>query len=100
MGAKDGGGTTIGILKGESIDDANPYVDIPIATGLGHGRNLIIINTARALIAVSGRYGTLSEIAFALQSGKPVFGLGSWEIDGVIQCATPEEAVKKALEVD
>ncbi len=100
MGAREAGGTTIGILKGQSVDDANPYVDIPIATGLGHGRNLIIINTARALIAVAGRYGTLSEIAFALQSGKPVFGLGTWEIEGVVQCSSPEEAVKKALEVE
>jgi uncharacterized protein (TIGR00725 family) len=96
-GAREAGGTTIGILKGESIADANPYVDIPVATGLGHGRNLIIINTACALIAVSGRYGTLSEIAFAIQSGKPVFGLGTWDIEGVIKCDSPEEAVGKAL---
>ncbi|UCE65495.1 MAG: TIGR00725 family protein [Candidatus Zixiibacteriota bacterium] len=97
-GAREAGGTTIGILKGRSIEDANPYVDIPVATGLGHGRNLVIINTARALIAISGRYGTLSEIAFAIQSGKPVFGLGTWDIEGVIKCDSPEEAVKKALE--
>jgi uncharacterized protein (TIGR00725 family) len=98
-GAQEAGGTTIGILKGQSITDANPYVDIPIATGLGHGRNLIIINTAHALIAVSGRYGTLSEIAFAIQSGKPVFGLGTWDIEGVIKCSIPDEAVKMALDV-
>jgi uncharacterized protein (TIGR00725 family) len=98
-GAQEAGGTTIGILPGQSITDANPYVDIPIATGLGHGRNLIIINTAHALIAVSGRYGTLSEIAFAIQSGKPVFGLGTWDIEGVIKCSIPDEAVKMALDV-
>ena len=96
-GAKNAGGTTIGILPGSYIGDANPYVDIPVATGLGHGRNLIIINTARAVIAISGRYGTLSEIGFALQSGKPVFGLGTWDIDGVTACATAREAVTKAL---
>ena len=97
-GAKEAGGTTIGILPGLNVDDANPYVDIPVATGLGHGRNLIIINTAQAMIAISGRYGTLSEIGFALQSGKPVYGLGTWDIDGVVACASPEEAVNKALD--
>lgn len=96
-GAREAGGTTIGILKGQSIADANPYVDIPVATGLGHGRNLVIINTACALIAISGRYGTLSEIAFAIQSGKPVFGLGTWDIDGVVECEDPKEAVERAL---
>ncbi len=97
-GAKEAGGTTIGILPGLHIDDANPYVEIPIATGLGHGRNLTIINTAQAIIAISGRYGTLSEIGFALQSGKPVYGLGTWDIDGVQACDSPEEAVTKSLE--
>jgi len=97
-GARESGGTTIGILKGQMVDDANPYVDIPIATGLGHGRNLVIINTAGALVAISGRYGTLSEIAFAIQSGKPVFGLGTWDIEGVVNCETPKEAVEKALQ--
>jgi len=97
-GARESGGTTIGILKGQMVDDANPYVDIPIATGLGHGRNLVIINTAGALIAISGRYGTLSEIAFAIQSGKPVFGLGTWDIEGVVYCENPKEAVEKALQ--
>jgi uncharacterized protein (TIGR00725 family) len=98
-GAREAGGTTIGILPGIHIEDANRYVDIPVATGLGHGRNLIIINTAESLIAVSGRYGTLSEIGFALQSGKPVYGLGTWDIDGVEVCSGPEEAVIKALKV-
>jgi uncharacterized protein (TIGR00725 family) len=97
-GAKEAGGTTIGILPGLKINDANQYVDIPVATGLGHGRNLVIINTAQAMIAISGRYGTLSEIGFALQSGKPVYGLGTWDIDGVVACASPEEAVNKALD--
>ena len=96
-GAKEAGGTTIGILPGLHVDDANPYVDIPVATGLGHGRNLIIINTAQAMIAISGRYGTLSEIGFALQSGKPVYGLGTWDIDGIVACASPQEAVLNAL---
>ena len=96
-GAKEYGGSTIGILPGNDTIAANPYVDYPVATGIGYARNLIIINTASALIAVSGKYGTLSEIAFALQLGKPVYGLGTWDIDGVIVCSTPEEAVSKAL---
>jgi len=96
-GAFEAGGTTIGILPGSDTGTANPYVRIPIATGLGHGRNLIIINTADSLIAVAGQYGTLSEIAFALQSGKPVYGLGTWDIKGILQCQTPMEAVGKAL---
>lgn len=97
-GAKAAGGVTIGVLPTKDITDANRYVDIPIATGLGHGRNLIIINSAKALIAIAGKYGTLSEIGFALQSGKKVFGLNTWDIDGIITCRTPEEAVSKALE--
>lgn len=97
-GAQDAGGMTIGILPGLNINDANQYVDIPVATGLGHGRNLVIINTAQAMIAISGRYGTLSEIGFALQSGKPVYGLGTWDIDGVTACVSPEEAVNKVLD--
>ena len=99
-GARDAEGTTIGILPGLRIEDANPYVDIPVATGLGHGRNLIIIDTASVLIAISGRYGTLSEIGFALQSGKPVYGLGTWDIDGVVSCRSPKEAVEKALALE
>ena len=97
-GAKEAGGKTIGILPTLSVDVAILYVDIPIAPGLGNGRNLIIINTAHVLIAISGKYGTLSEIGFALQSGKPVVGLGTWEIDGVISAESPQDAVKKALE--
>lgn len=96
--AKSKGGITIGILPGHNINDANRWVDIPIATGLGHGRNMIIVNTAQALIAVDGGYGTLSEIGFALASGKKVFGVQTWDIDGIIVCSTPEDAVAKALE--
>lgn len=96
-GAKAVGGMTVGILPGTQVSDANIHVDIPIATGLGYGRNLIIINTAQTLIAVSGQYGTLSEIGFALQLGKPVYGLGTWDIDGIEDCASPREAVNKAL---
>ena len=96
-GAKSKGGTTIGILPGHEIKDANLWIDFPIATGLGQARNLIIINAAQSLIAISQGYGTLSEIGFALSSGKKVYGLGTWGIKGVIECASPEIAVSNAL---
>ena len=96
-GAKTRGGITIGILPGREISEANSWVDYPIATGLGEARNLAIINTANALIAISGAYGTLSEIAFALKAHKKVYGLGTWDIDGVIKCDTPEIAVSNTL---
>ncbi len=98
QGAVSAGGTTIGIIPGNTPQDANPYVTIPVATGLGQARNLVIINSSDALIAISGRYGTLSEIAFALKLGKPVIGLSTWrEIPGVIETSSPEEAVNLAI---
>ncbi len=97
-GAKEAGGITIGVLPQEDKTHANPYVDIPVATGLGIGRNVIIARTADALIAVGGGYGTLSEIAFALQLQKPVIGIQTWDIQGVIRAQTAKEAVQKALE--
>ena len=97
-GAKERGGVVVGILPGFSPSDANPYLDIPIVTGLGDGRNMLIVQTAQALIALPGEYGTLSEIAFALKVGKPVVSLGSWEISAdIIKAKTPKEAVGTAL---
>ncbi|KAA3601592.1 MAG: TIGR00725 family protein [Calditrichaeota bacterium] len=84
-GAFENGGTTIGILPSEDVKTANPYIKIPIATGMGIGRNIVIIRTAQIVVAIDGKFGTLSEIAFALQLGKPVFSLGSWEIDPKIK---------------
>ena len=92
-GAKEAGGLTIGILPGDSHESANPYVDIPIVTGMGEARNIVIVKTADALIAIDGKYGTLSEIAIAVSLGKPVVGLNTWDIPGVIKAATPDEAV-------
>lgn len=100
QGAKEAGGLTIGVLPGDTPDTANPYVEIPIATGLGVARNVIIVRSARVLIAVAGGPGTLSEIGFALQFGVPVVGLKTWEISPVIpQVATAREAVGEALSI-
>lgn len=98
-GMKDAGGLTVGILPQDEKSYANPYIDIPIVTGLGIGRNIIIARTADALIAIGGEYGTLSEIAFALQLGKPVIGINTWDIDGVIKAVDAEEAVQKAIKI-
>lgn len=93
-GAHEAGGTVIGVLPGYNKADANPYVHIPIATGLGHARNVIIASTADALIAVSGSHGTLSEIAFGLKLGKPVIGLDTWDIgENINKAQNPEEAI-------
>jgi uncharacterized protein (TIGR00725 family) len=96
-GAREEGGLVIGILPGGSGADANPWVDIPIATGLGYTRNSLVVMNADAVIAVDGEYGTLSEIAYGLILGKKVVGLGTWEVKGVTVAATPEEAVRLAL---
>lgn len=99
-GAKSMGGVTIGILPGFTSEDANPFIDIPVVTGLSHARNVIIVRSSDVLIAVSGEYGTLSEIAIALKIGKPVIGIGSWPvIKNVSQVETPEEAIEKIVEI-
>ncbi len=97
-GAREAGGTVIGILPGADPCEANPYVEIRIVTGIGDARNAIIANTGEAFIAVGGSYGTLSEIAFVLKRGKRIVSLGSWEVDpAVIRAGTPEEAVDLVL---
>ena len=94
-GAKNGGGETIGILPGDDRNAANPYVDTVIPTGIGVARNAIIINTIDGIVAVGGKYGTLSEIAFALQKGIPIVALKSWQIDETILTAdSPIKAIK------
>ena len=96
-GSKGGGGTTIGILPGTDRAAANPFVDFAIPTGLGEARNALVVRAADALIAVGGAYGTLSEIAFALKAGKPVAGLGTWDVDGVTVADSPDAAVESVL---
>jgi uncharacterized protein (TIGR00725 family) len=97
-GAKSAGGATIGILPGETRADANEWVDYVVVTGIGHARNLAVVGSADAVIAVGGRYGTLAEIGFALTLGRRVVVLEpGWEVDGTLRAATPAEAVEKAL---
>ena len=96
-GAKEEGGLTIGILPGSRPADANPSIDIPIATGMGYSRNSLVAMNADVLIAIDGEYGTLSEIAYGCIYGKKVIGLGTWDIPGVIPAGSPEEAVDLAL---
>ena len=99
-GAKEAGGTTVGILPGFSRDDANAFVTIPVTTGLSHARNIIIVRSADAVIAVGGEYGTLSEIAIALKLGKPVVGINTWgNLKGIVHVASAEEAVDRAFEL-
>jgi uncharacterized protein (TIGR00725 family) len=103
-GAREGGGIAIGILSGDNAAEANPYIDIPIVTGLGSARNNINALTSQAIIAISGSYGTLSEIALSLKCGTPVVGLRTWELVSpggellpIILAQTAEEAVDAAL---
>jgi uncharacterized protein (TIGR00725 family) len=93
QGAKEAGGLTLGILPGSERSQANRFIDIPVATGLGEARNLLIIRTADVLVAIGGSYGTLSEIGFALKLGKPVIGLKTWQIEGVVQVESVAEVM-------
>jgi uncharacterized protein (TIGR00725 family) len=97
-GAKSAGGTTVGIVPGESRDEANPWCDHVVVTGIGHARNLAVAASGETVIAVGGSWGTLAEIAFACRLGRRVVVLEpGWEIEGVERAATPTEAVERAL---
>lgn len=103
-GATEAGGTVVGVIPTESAGDANPYVTIPIVTGMNEGRNIIVVRSAQAVIAVGGAFGTLSEIALALRLGIPVVGYETWTldkpdhfVDPIIRAASPLEAVELAL---
>lgn len=97
-GAKAAGGTTIGIVPSESRHDANRWIDYAVATGIGHARNLAVVASGDAVIAVGGKWGTLAEIGFARVLGRPVVALGpGWELEGVPRAASAEEAVELAL---
>lgn len=102
-GARAAGGRTIGILPGSERTEANPFVDVAVATGMGQARNVLIVLSADALIAIGGGFGTLSEIALALRHGKPVVGLRTWEaVRGgraapVVSVQSADDAVRQAL---
>ena len=99
-GAKSAGGTTIGILPGETRTAANEWLDHVVVTGIGHGRNLAVVASGDAVIAVGGRYGTLAGIGFALTLGRRVVVLEpGWEVEGTKRARTPTEAVEFALAV-
>jgi uncharacterized protein (TIGR00725 family) len=97
-GAKGAGGTTIGILPTETRETVNEWIDHVVVTGIGHGRNLAVVASGDAVIAVGGRYGTLAEIGFALTLGRPVVVLEpGWQVEGTQRAQTPAEAVELAL---
>lgn len=105
-GARSQGGITVGILPGEKREAANPYVQIPVVTGMGYARNVAVAKSAQAVIAIGGSYGTLTEIGHALQNGIPVVGLNTWSIsrndepdNSIIPAESPAEAVRKALKL-
>jgi uncharacterized protein (TIGR00725 family) len=98
LGAQEAGGLTVGILPGGDRGEANPYIQVAVATHIRHARNSIIAHTADALIAVDGEYGTLSEIALGLKLGKPVIGLKTaWNIPGIVPVNSPGEAIEKVI---
>jgi uncharacterized protein (TIGR00725 family) len=96
-GAKSKLGLTVGLLPGLDRSAANGWVDVAVATGLGELRNGLIVRASDALVAVGGGAGTLSEIAFALKAGRPVIGVGTFELGGVVQAASAAEAAALAL---
>ena len=98
-GVKSAGGTCIGILKGMDKSEANEYIEIPISTGIGIGRNAILAYNCDVAVAISGQYGTLSEIAYALQLDKPVVGYGTWDIKGVHKEKTISTVIDKVKEL-
>jgi uncharacterized protein (TIGR00725 family) len=103
-GAMNAGGKTVGILPTASRLEGNPYLTVAVATGMGEARNAIVVRTADVVIAIHGEFGTLSEIALALKMGRPVVGLGTWElvkagetVDSIVRAKNAEDAVAKAL---
>jgi len=105
-GAAAGGGISIGILPGDDRVDASRHLTVAIASGFGEARNAIVARTSDAVVAVGGEFGTLSEIALALKMGKPVIGVGTWELgrddlatDPIVRAETPEEAVAELRRV-
>ena len=97
-GARSEGGLTLGILASDDPDTANPFIDVALATGLGQGRNAVLVYSAQGVIAIGGGYGTLSEIALALRIGRPVVGLRTWRFERPDQTEAPLTVVDTADE--
>lgn len=105
QGAKERGGTTIGILPGDDRAEANPWVDVAVPSGMGVARNILVVRSSDVVIAVDGAYGTLSEIALALNTGVKVVGLNTWMLkkaekdnaEHIVRAENPRDAVEKAL---
>lgn len=93
-GVNENGGTIVGILKGDTLEEMNDYITIPMSTNLGITRNALLAYNCDAAVAVSGKYGTLSEIAFAMQLEKPVVGLHSWDLENLDNVNTPSEVIQ------
>lgn len=98
-GVKEKGGLTIGILPGLNTNEANPYLDARIPTGLGYARNILVVRASDVLVAIDGKYGTLSEIAFALNEEKKIIGIRTWDIKGLIKVKSAKEAVTKIKQI-
>lgn len=99
-GAKEAGGVTIGILPSDDKNDANEYIDHVIPSGFGEARNILVVRTADAVVAFPGKFGTLSEMAFALQAKKPVISVNAWKLgEDIKMVETPLEAAKLAMEL-
>ena len=99
-GAQEGGGVSIGVLPSGDKHDANEFIDFAIPTGIGEARNAVVVRCADAVLAFPGRYGTLSEMAFALKAGKPLVSVSAWKLgDDVLEIADPAQAAAKALEL-
>jgi uncharacterized protein (TIGR00725 family) len=98
-GARSRGGRTLGILPGDDREAANGWVEIAVATGLGELRNGLVVRASDALVAIGGGHGTLSEVAFALRTGRPVIGVGTWAVHGVDEVTTPDAAIERVARV-
>ena len=98
-GVKEGGGICIGILKGTNLKEGNPYLTLPIKTGLGVARNALLAYNCDAAVAIDGQYGTLSEIAYAMQLNKPVIGYKSWSVPKLESEKTPSLVIKRLKKI-
>lgn len=92
-GVNEANGTVVGVLKGENLNEMNDYITIPMATNMGITRNALLAYNCDVAVAISGKYGTLSEIAFAFQLKKPVIGLHSWALDGFDNVESPNDVI-------